>query len=194
MTNAESDLLLALRITGNEGYVDIGLDRYGGDHWPSRSDLPLLGRVMLDIEGHEQQRVAVEVRQLPNGDALVIRDGLSFRRLSRDPDAVIDFRARSAIWGHQYDPSLVAAIIDIERKSPFLSWFGGAGELSTIAATGARATNTSGSLTRTGPEMVEALKEWIGKIVARYPEWSEARTAADLATDASITAIPRQGK
>lgn len=199
MTTMTNELKIELCLSG---YRNVGSDHESGEYWrdDKRAELPLLGRLVLEkpsvLDGEELSRfIRVEARRLPDGDVILYYPK-GWVRLTSDPKRIEDHNARSRIWGHRYERRLLDALIRLERcgRPPGLvySWLGGTCGLHELATT-AVSRSYAGGKTKTGPEEVESLREYLEEVAEK--DWSGASIAAEareLAVPGSIMELVRE--
>jgi hypothetical protein len=168
-----------------EGFTNIGADDYSAQWWSQNklAELPLLGEWVDPIPGLPTP--FKRAYQLPNGDIMLVTNGVSWSRLTKDQALIADADSRRAIKAHRYEERLFAALAELERagalRNGCASWFGGTCGLSNPKPAYAGPHNS------TGPETVERLRSWLDDCITKHPSHAEALGAAKaLATEGSI--------
>lgn len=206
---------LLIEIGALSEYTCVGSDHESGEYWQRdrRESLPLLGRIVFERPGtprvsephgsplagapvDDARFVRREARRLPDGDIMVIIDGKSWARYTRDERRIAEYRARKSIWGYRYERRLLDALCDLERlgRPPqhIYSWFGGTCGLDTIRLTGVQHSH-SGGHAATAEEKLTRLREYLEPLCDTEWEGAEiARAALDFARDGSVVALVRE--
>lgn len=167
-----------------EGFANVGPDEYSGQYWGSDAPkCPVLwsGKVPEYAHATEKTDHHHTIKQMPNGDLLVVINGQAWTRLTKDPKLAEERLARANIPGYQYSSQVGQLLVEATRngalRDNFGDWLGGTAAIPRFEESGYWQPNYAGKMANTAKEKRARFSKHLQK-VAEYP----GKTQEQLAT------------
>ena len=176
-----------------EGFTNVGADEYSGKFWGRDAPTcPILwsGKVPEVSQATEKTDHHREIKQLPNGDLVVVMNGVSWTRLTKDPSVAAERLERANIPGYQYSSQMGPLLVEATRNKALMDnlgdWLGGTAAIKRFERAGYWQDNHAGPMASTAQEKRDRFRKHLQK-VAEYPGKTEDQLASIRALQALVS-------